>query len=56
MLGREKLEEIFHRADKFIQNNTVLFDKNWEIFNEYEIIDEETSEVFRIDKLKFNLR
>ncbi len=51
MLGREKLEEIFHRADKFIQNNTVLFDKNWEIFNEYEIIDEETSEVFRIDKL-----
>ncbi len=54
MLGREKLEEIFLRADRFIDNNKILFDKNWEIFNEYEIIEEETSEVYRIDKLLIN--
>ena len=54
MLGREKLEEIFLRADRFIDNNKILFDKNWEIFNEYEKKEEETKEVYRIDKLLIN--
>ncbi len=51
MLGKSKLEEIFRRADNFIFGNKELFYKTWEIFNEFEITDGVTGEVFRIDKL-----
>lgn len=51
MLGREKLEEIFQRADNFILKNQEFFAKTWQVFNEYKIINEETNEVYRIDKL-----
>ena len=51
MLGKSKLEEIFKRADNFIFGNKELFYKTWEVFNEFEITDGVTGEVFRIDKL-----
>ena len=51
MLGRTKLEEIFRRADSFIFGNEEFFYETWEIFNEFKITDNETGEVYRIDKL-----
>ena len=51
MLGKSKLEEIFRRADNFIFGNKELFSRTWEVFNEFEITDGVTGEVYRIDKL-----
>ena len=45
------IEAMNSRADNFIFGNKELFYKTWEVFNEFEITDGVTGEVFRIDKL-----
>jgi ATP-dependent exoDNAse (exonuclease V) beta subunit len=50
MLGNSKLAEIFERIDSFVSKEKELFSKNWTVFTEYELLDEDGN-MHRIDRL-----
>ena len=52
ILGPERMNNLLHRIDNFIENNPDYFDEKWEIFTEYEVNKDEES--FRIDRLMVN--
>lgn len=51
MFGQKRIAAILERIDKAIFENLEIFDKKWEIYNEYEIEIVENKEKIRIDRL-----
>ena len=40
LVGPKKIEEIMERTNKFIENNLYIYDKKYQVYNEFEIMDE----------------